>query len=84
MNMEDKQTRERIELTERTKLARLRRKYRKRDDDALYECQNTASGPMSSLGCQLYKVESMLDRIAPGEQVPAGECPECRALAALV
>jgi hypothetical protein len=54
------------------------------DERTLYRCQNCDwSGPMSELGCQLKDVPNLLERISPGESVPAGECPKCRALVSM-
>ena len=46
------------------------------------ECPNCGwTGDEDDLGCQLCDVPDLLQRIDAGEEVPAGECPECGALA---
>lgn len=46
------------------------------------ECGNCEwTGPESKLGCELGDVPDLYERLDPGGVVPAGECPECGALA---
>ena len=48
-------------------------------------CQNCSwRGRLDQLGCQFEDIPDLKERIAPGEIVPAGECPQCGALAHLV
>jgi hypothetical protein len=48
------------------------------------KCQNCEwRGTMDQLGCQLEDTADLLERVASGEIMPAGECPECGALAHL-
>jgi hypothetical protein len=42
------------------------------------------AGPANQLACQLWDIPHLCERIAPEETVPAGECPECGALASVV
>lgn len=44
---------------------------------ALYECQNCDRICIES---ELYPLANVLDRVAVGEPMPAGECPECGAV----
>lgn len=51
------------------------------DDDIKVECGNCAwTGTALQMRCQLEDVPNLTVRICPGEEVPAGECPECGAL----
>lgn len=55
------------------------------NDDALCECQNCDwTGKVAELRCDLSNIPDLFDRIAPGEIVPAGTCPECDSLCHLV
>lgn len=38
-------------------------------------------GPDEQLGCDLANIPDLAERIDPGGEVPAGECPECGCLA---
>lgn len=38
-------------------------------------------GPDSALLFQLHELTNLHERLEPGGEVPAGECPECRCLA---
>jgi hypothetical protein len=40
-------------------------------------------GPSKELRCQLWDIPDLFERIAPGETVPAGECPVCGVLASV-
>lgn len=42
------------------------------------------TGPEEDLGAELCDVEDLFQRIDPGSEVPAGECPECGCLAYIV
>lgn len=49
-------------------------------DDAVCACGNCAwRGPFAAAG----QIQAPEDRLTPGEEIPAGECPECGALAYL-
>jgi hypothetical protein len=55
----------------------------KSDDPALglVECQHCGwTGTEDDMPRQLAEVPDLLERVAPGEIVPAGECPECGCL----
>lgn len=46
------------------------------------ECGNCDwTGPEEKLGCEFDNIPDLWQRIEPGGTVPAGECPECGALA---
>lgn len=48
---------------------------------AMSRCQNCDwQGPDEQLGRQIEDTPDLLERVAPGEPMPTGECPECRAL----
>jgi hypothetical protein len=54
-------------------------------DDKPCECANCAwSGYESGLGKSLFEIHHLASRLSPGEETPAGECPECGAFAYLV
>src|SRR5262245_58554251 len=54
------------------------------DPQAGVTCANCGwDGIAAQLGRQLIDVHRLWERIEPGETVPAGECPECGALAQL-
>jgi hypothetical protein len=41
------------------------------------KCQNCYGlDTVSDLGCQLWDVEHLTERISPGEIAPAGQCPD--------
>ena len=47
----------------------------------LLKCHNCGwKGPREKLRAQLEQVPDLLQRVAPGEPMPYGECPECGAL----
>lgn len=49
------------------------------------KCDNCNwSGPQIDLGCELGDIPDLGLRLDPGGEVPAGECPECGALAYLI
>lgn len=45
--------------------------------EPIYECQNCACRWIES---ELQPIEDIFERVAPGEVMPAGECPSCGAL----
>lgn len=50
------------------------------DDDRKVKCDNCDwAGTESQMGKTLFEMEKLWDRIDPGCEVPAGECPECGA-----
>ena len=49
-------------------------------DGRVVKCQDCK---WTGTACQTVPIRDLEERIAPGETVPAGECPECGALAAL-
>ena len=54
------------------------------EDDTMCECNNCGwEGPIAALHCRLREIPDLFERIEPGETVPAGECPECGALASV-
>lgn len=49
------------------------------------KCDNCDwEGEQEQLGCQLADIPDLEDRIEPGCEVPAGECPKCGCLAYVV
>ena len=57
------------------------------ENDPMCGCNDAGcgwKGPARDLGCQIAQVEDFFERVAPGEIVPVGECPECGALAHLL
>lgn len=48
-------------------------------------CDNCAwVGPQNALGCELHEIPHLSERLDPGGEIPAGECPECGALAYVI
>lgn len=53
-------------------------KTKTREIEPLFECQNCGwKGPEEDLKKYIHHIQ---DRVAPGEPMPAGECPKCGAL----
>jgi len=50
------------------------------DTEKVY-CNNCEwKGTVSQLGTEMFETRDLASRLEPGEEVPAGECPECGAL----
>ena len=47
------------------------------EDGALYECQNCGETWPED---RLEPVRHLTERVAPGERMPAGQCPDCGAV----
>ena len=54
-----------------------RRRFRKEEEEELFECQNCGDLWTEK---ELNEVQDVLQRVAPGEKMPYGECPDCGAV----
>lgn len=69
----------------KTKQASVQQPPQAVEADRPCECNNCDwKGLESGLRCDLGGIEDLFERIDPGDEVPAGECPECGCLAFLV
>jgi hypothetical protein len=56
----------------------------KKTDDPMTECDNCSKRVRMSKLKDLWDIYHLSERIAPGGEIPAGECLDCGALAYLV